>query len=184
MGFGYKNKLHVQKQDIPPDVVKAVEFQINKEIYSQYLYNSMGAYLQCSDLPGMAKWMFKQAREEEEHAFKLIEWLTLKGQRVHLAQIDEPIPQWWDSPQAVFENSLEHEKLVTSLIHSMGEKILPFDKDHPELGIQALVQWFIDEQVEEEESVGKIVQIFVDGKSSNRSMSDIDIEIGNIQHTC
>ncbi|KAH7817694.1 putative Ferritin-like domain [Monocercomonoides exilis] len=161
---------------VPPAVVEAICFQISKELYSQYLYNSMGACFQAKGLPGMARWMYKQAREEQEHAFKFMEWLTTKGQKVNLLPIPAPEVQW-DSPVEVFKQSLHHEEYVTSLIHELGEKILPFDKEHPGLKMPELIKWFEEEQVEEEKSVADVIGMFEAVEKKEKTLEQLDGEI-------
>ncbi|KAH7832114.1 putative ferritin heavy chain [Monocercomonoides exilis] len=166
---------------VPSEVTSAVCKQANAELYAQYLYNAMGFCLQTQGLPGMALWMFKQAHEEEEHAFKLVEFLTLKGQRVKLTAVNEPEAQWWDKPIDAFHAALEHEKKVTAMIHELEAKIMPFHSSHPELGIKELVDWFLHEQEEEEESVGNLIEKLETLQKEKRLMQDIDFKIGQMR---
>jgi ferritin len=130
----------------------AINEQIKNELYSGYLYLAMSAYFEASNLPGFARWMRLQAAEEQEHALKFFDYLHDRGSRVALKAIDQP-PMDWDSPLAVFEDTLEHERKVTGLINKLYELALE-GNDYP---AQAMLQWFIEEQVEEEKNAEQIV---------------------------
>lgn len=130
----------------------AINEQIKNELYSGYLYLAMSAYFEASNLPGFARWMRLQAAEEQEHALKFFDYVHDRGSRVTLKAIDQP-PMDWDSPLAVFEDTLEHERKVTGLINKLYELALE-GNDYP---AQAMLQWFIEEQVEEEKNAEQIV---------------------------
>jgi len=126
--------------------------QINKELYSAYLYLSMSAWAETQNLPGFAHWMHEQFEEETEHALKFFEHVVDRGGRVVLKAIDAPEVEW-KSPLAMFEQVLEHEKYVTSLIHGLYALAVK-ENDYPS---QVLLQWYISEQVEEEKHASYIV---------------------------
>ncbi len=154
----------------------AINEQIKNELYSGYLYLAMSAYFEASNLPGFASWMRLQAAEEQEHALKFFDFVNERGGRVELQAIDQP-PLEFESPLAVFEATLEHEKKVTGLIHGLYELALT-EKDYP---AQVMLQWFIDEQVEEEANATQIVEtlkmvgqkgqalVMLDGRLGQRS---------------
>lgn len=129
-----------------------INAQINKELYSSYLYLSMAAYFEEKSLPGFSKWMHVQADEEREHAMKFYEYLVDRGGRVLLAAIPAPETDW-PSNLAVFQEAQAHEAKVTKSIYDMYEQTLA-EKDFP---TQVLLQWFITEQVEEEKNAAEIV---------------------------
>ncbi|MGD8520702.1 MAG: ferritin [Desulfobacterales bacterium] len=131
----------------------ALNGQLNAEMYSGYMYLSMNAYFKSINLDGFANWMYYQAQEELAHAMKFYEFIISRGGRVKLAQIDAP-PNSWDSPLAVFEATLAHEQKVTGLINDLVEKALE-EHDHAS---NIFLQWFVSEQVEEEESVGGVLE--------------------------
>ena len=131
---------------------KALNGQPNAELYSGYMYMSMHAYFKAVNLDGFANWMFCQAQEELTHAMKFYDFIISRGGRVELTQIDAP-PTEWDSPLAVFEATLAHEQKVTGLINDLVEMALEAH-DH---ATNICLQWFVTEQVEEEESVLEIV---------------------------
>ena len=131
---------------------EAINEQINKELYSSYLYLSMAAYFEDQNLPGFAKWMSMQEGEEREHAMKLYEFLVDRGGRVVLKAIAAPETNW-KSPLELFKQVASHEAAVTASIHSLYEVALK-EKDY---AAQVMLHWFIDEQVEEEKNAGEIV---------------------------
>ncbi len=134
-------------------VQKALNDQLNAETYSAYLYLSKNAYFNTVNLNGFANWMYAQAQEELMHAMKFYEFITQRGGKVVLAEIEAP-PTEWDSPLSVFENTLKHEQLVTRLINELVETALA-ERDH---ATNIFLQWFVTEQVEEEESAGNVLE--------------------------
>ena len=133
-------------------VAKAINYQIQKELYSAYVYLSMAAYFEQENLPGAGNWMRLQSNEEVAHAMKLFDFLNDRGARVVLMPIQGP-PADFPSPIAVFQEALEHERKVTKSIHDLYALAVK-ENDYP---TQSMLQWFIDEQVEEEKSAGDIV---------------------------
>jgi ferritin len=131
----------------------AINDQINKELYSSYLYLSMAAYFECHNLLGFAKWMQVQEGEERGHAMKLYQFLVDRGGRVLLKAIAAPELDWKTSLE-VFKQVAEHEAKVTASINSLYEVALE-EKDY---AAQMALQWFITEQVEEEKNAAEIVQ--------------------------
>ena len=132
---------------------KALNGQVNAELYSSYLYLSMNAYFKSVNLDGFANWMYAQAQEELMHAMKLYDFINQRGGRTLLAAIEAP-PDQWDSPLSVFEDTLKHEKKVTGLINGLVD-IAMEERDH---ATQIFLQWFVTEQIEEEESVGNVLE--------------------------
>jgi ferritin len=131
----------------------ALNDQLNAELYSAYLYLSMNAYFKSVNLDGFANWMYYQAQEELEHAMKFYDFIIQRGGKVQLLQIEAP-PTEWDSPLAVFEATLEHEEKVTGLINNLVD-VAHEERDH---ATNIFLQWFVSEQVEEEESVGGVLE--------------------------
>ena len=132
---------------------KALNGQLNAELYSAYLYLSMNAYFKSVNLDGFANWMYYQAQEELEHSMKFYDFVIQRGGNVMLTQIEAP-PTEWDSPLAVFEATLAHEQKVTGLINELVEIALG-EHDH---ATNIFLQWFVSEQVEEEENVGGVLE--------------------------
>ena len=131
---------------------EALNAQINAEFYSAYIYLSMAAYFEANDLPGLAAWMKAQAREEAGHAMKIYHYIVERAGRVTLTAIDAPATEW-KSPLAAFENAYQHEQHVTSLIH----KLVALAIDENDYATKNMLDWFVDEQVEEEATASAIV---------------------------
>ena len=130
----------------------AMNEQINKELFSSYLYLSMAAYFEDKNLPGFANWMRIQADEERGHAMKFYDFILERGGRVLLKAIDAPKTDWTSSLE-VAEEVAAHEAKVTASINALYELALK-EKDYP---AQVMLQWFISEQVEEEKNAAEIV---------------------------
>ena len=130
----------------------AINDQIQKELYSSYLYLSMSAYFADKSLSGFAHWMRVQEAEEREHAMKLYDFLLERGGRANLKAIDAPKTEW-TSTLEVAEEVAAHEAKVTASIYALYETALK-EKDYP---TQIMLQWFISEQVEEEKNAAEIV---------------------------
>lgn len=130
----------------------AMNEQINKELFSSYLYLSMAAWFEDRNLPGFANWMRIQADEEREHAMKFYEFILERGGRVALKAIDAPKTDWASTLEAV-EEVAAHEGKVSASIHALYELALK-EKDYP---AQVMLQWFITEQVEEEKNAAELV---------------------------
>ena len=130
----------------------AINNQINKELYSSYLYLSMAAYLEDRNLSGFAHWMRVQETEEREHAMKFYDFIVERGGRVMLKAIEAPKTEW-KSTLELAEEVAAHEAVVTASIHALYELALK-EKDY---SAQIMLQWFITEQVEEERNAAEIV---------------------------
>ncbi len=131
---------------------KALNRQINAEIYSSYLYLAMSACFESLGLKGFSNWMRSQTQEELLHAMKFYHYVNERGGRIILAAIDAP-PAEWDSALAVFEATLKHEQKVTGLINDLLDLAIK-EKDH---ATNSFLQWFVTEQVEEEATASEIV---------------------------
>lgn len=130
----------------------AINEQINKEMFSSYLYLSMAAYFETENLPGFGNWLRIQAEEENAHAMKFYNHLLERGGKVELKAIAAPKANWGSAMEAVSE-VLTHEQHVTKSIHDLYEVALK-EKDYP---TQIMLQWFITEQVEEEANATAIL---------------------------
>ena len=131
---------------------KALNDQINKEFGASYLYLSMAAYFAEKNFNGFASWMRIQAAEEGKHALKIFQYVEDRGGRVTLLGIDRPPPDF-PSPIAAFEHARDHEAKVSMGINQLYE-MAATDRDW---ATQAILQWFITEQVEEEKTSTEIV---------------------------
>lgn len=131
---------------------KAFNDQINKELYSEYLYLSMQAYFERLNLKGFVNWMSVQVQEEHAHALGMFDYLNQRGGTVVLEAIDKPETEW-SSPLAVFEQVLEHEEFVTSRINALMD-VAEETKDRAAM---SFLNWYLKEQVEEEDNVGNVL---------------------------
>jgi len=151
----------------------AINEQINKELYSSYLYLSMAAYFESTGLPGAAKWMYAQEGEEKEHAMKLFAHLVDRGGKVTLKAIAAPELEW-AGPMAAFKAVYAHEQIVTQSIHELYEMALK-EKDY---AAQVLLQWFITEQVEEEKHASEIVESMNRIEAHETAVLQLDHQLG------
>jgi ferritin len=133
----------------------AINAQINAELWSAYLYLAMSLDAETKGYKGVANWFYVQFQEEQDHARIFMNYLNSVDAKVTLLPIDE-VPATWDNVLAMFKQTLEHEKKVTSLINNLAA-IANEDRDFA--SINRLV-WFIDEQVEEEENATDLVNKF------------------------
>ena len=138
---------------ISDKIQDAFNAQLNAETYSAYLYWSMAAYFDSINLSGFSNWMRCQAQEEMVHAMKFYSFINERGGRVLMKTIESP-PTRWDSPPAAFEAVYAHEQKVTGLINDLVDLAIA-EKDH---AANAFLQWFVNEQVEEEASADEVVQ--------------------------
>lgn len=127
------------------NVQKALNRQINEELYSSYLYLAMAAHFESENLNGFAHWMKLQSQEEYGHAMKIYEYILQRDGKVSLLQINAPAESW-KTIIALFEEVYEHEKKVSASIDSIVELTIN-EKDY---ATNNFLQWFISEQVEEE----------------------------------
>lgn len=133
-------------------VAKVLTEQVNKELYSAYLYLSMSAYFSDKGLLGFANWMRVQFQEEQAHAMFIYDFLINRGEKVILTAIDTP-PNDWESSLVVMEQVLKHEIYVTSLINNIVN-VAEAAKDRATM---SYMNWFVDEQVEEEANAQDII---------------------------
>jgi ferritin len=137
---------------ISKKMVEAITKQINAELYSSYLYMSMGYYASHINFKGAANWFFVQAQEEQTHATRFAKYLDSLGEHVTLAAIAQP-PTTFRSLLDMFEETLKHEKKVTALINALAD-LAGKEGDHAS---SIMLQWFITEQIEEEQNATEII---------------------------
>lgn len=134
-------------------MLKALNDQINAEMFSSYLYLAMAAHFEDANFPGFAHWMRMQADEEMIHAMKFFDYIIERQGRVTLGALDAPQAEW-PTPLSAFEAALEHEQYISGRINKLVSLALE-EHDH---ATNSFLQWFVDEQVEEEASVDAVVQ--------------------------
>jgi ferritin len=126
--------------------------QVNRELYSAYLYLAMSAHFESVTMKGFAQWMRIQAKEEQAHALKIYDYLIARGGRPSLSAIEAPKAKW-ASAAKVFEDVYAHEQKVTGMINALVDLAVK-EKDHATF---EMLQWFVKEQVEEEEHASEIL---------------------------
>ena len=152
---------------------KAINGQINAELYSAYLYLAMAAWFQERDLPGFANWMRIQVQEEQFHAMKMFDHVLERGGRTDLGAIEAP-PGDWKAPLDVFKATLEHEQKVTGLINDL----VYLARDERDNATEIFLQWFVKEQVEEEDTASGILGQLKLVEGSPQALFLMDRELG------
>jgi ferritin len=151
---------------------KAFNDQIKNELYSAYLYLAMAAYFDSKSLSGFSHWMKVQHKEEVSHAMKMFDFLNDRGVRVLLQPIAQPTLEY-GSTLEVFEETLKHEKKVTSLINALYD--LARQVEDRASGV--FLQWFISEQVEEEKNATQIIETLKMIKPEGPALVMLDREL-------
>jgi len=131
----------------------ALNNQIREEMFSAYLYLSMSAWFQTLNLKGFANWMMVQNQEEQFHAMKIFNFISERGGTVKLQKIDQPQHEW-KTPLEAFEAAYKHEQHITGCINDLVHMAME-EKDR---ATQVFLDWFVNEQVEEEANADEIVQ--------------------------
>jgi ferritin len=158
---------------LKPKVQQAINDQINAEIWSAYIYLSMSSYFTSEGLSGFANWMRIQWQEEISHAMKFFDYLVERGVQPILKPIAE-VPTKWNGPLHVMQETLKHEQHVTSLVNNIMDVAIE-EKDH---ATKSMLQWFIDEQVEEEANAQAIIDDLklVDGNGHGMLLLDRELK--------
>jgi len=158
---------------------KELNEQLNKEFYSAYLYLSMSAYCNRNDFPGAANWFLLQYQEEQDHATRIYNYLIDQDAKVVLKAIEKP-PKSFGTLLEAYEESLAHEQYMTKNLNELSNFALK-EKDHATYN---LLQWFVNEQVEEEATVSEIISklkmvgqdgygiLMIDNELASRSAAD------------
>ena len=166
---------------ISKKMAKELNKQLNKEFYSAYLYLAMSAYCNKSDFPGAANWFLEQYQEEQDHATRIYNYLIDQDAKVDLQAVDKP-PKKFGSLLQTYTESLEHEQFMTKNLNELSNFALQ-EKDHATYN---LLQWFVNEQVEEESTVSDIISklkmvgedgyglLMIDGELGQRSATNSD----------
>ena len=159
-------------------IEKALNEQINAEMWSAYLYLSMAAYCHKTGQPGMAKWFEVQFKEEQDHAKILFNYIVQRNGVVSLKPIDA-VPTEWKSTLDVFASTLAHEQKVTSLINDL----FALTTQENDYATQSMLKWFVDEQVEEEENAQNIIDNLKMIKDNGYGIYMLDKELGARTYT-
>ena len=154
------------------NLYNAINEQINAEMWSAYLYLSMSMDCQAKGYNGIANWFYVQFQEEQAHARIFMNYLNSVDAKVELLPIAE-VRTSWDSVLDMFKQTLEHEKKVTAMINNIAA-IANADKDYAAIN---RINWFIDEQVEEEESARDMIAAFEAVEGNKYGMYMLDKEL-------
>jgi ferritin len=158
---------------ISEKMVKEINDQIQRELFSEYLYLQMAAYFKGENLDGFAHWMEVQAKEEHGHAMKFFNHLYERNAKVVLQPIQQPKNDF-KSPLDVFKYAYEHELTVTKNINNLME----LAKKENDYASESFLKWYVDEQVEEEDSFLRILTILEKIKDSANALFMLDHELG------
>jgi ferritin len=134
-------------------VQEAINEQIRAELHSAYVYLAMSAQFAEENFDGFAHWMRLQAQEELQHAMKLYDYLLERGGHVDLRNVEAPGSDF-GSPLQIFETALEHERMISGMIHALFR----LARKEGDYATEHMLQWFVDEQVEEEDSASRAVE--------------------------
>lgn len=156
----------------------AINAQINAELWSAYLYLSMSMDAEAKGYKGIANWFYVQFQEEQDHARIFMNYLNSRDEKVELMPIDA-VRTEWDSVLDMYRNTLEHEKKVTEMINDMAA-IASADRDYASIN---RINWFIDEQVEEEESAREMIAAFEAVEGNKYGMYMLDKELAARTYT-
>ena len=156
----------------------AINKQINAELWSAYLYLAMSMDAEAKALKGIANWFFVQWLEEQDHARIFQNYLNSSGAKVILHPIDK-VESEWDNPLEMFKQTLKHEKKVTEMIHELV-RLAMSDEDFATL---SRLQWFVDEQVEEEENARDLVDDFSRAENDFGIILELDSKLGEREYS-
>lgn len=156
----------------------AINEQINAELWSAYLYLSMSMDAEAKGYKGVANWFFVQWQEEQDHARIFMNYLNSRDEKVELKPIKE-VPVAWNSVLEMFQETLKHEKVVTSLINNLAA-IAAEDRD---FASSNMLIWFIDEQIEEEENARDMIFAAESVEGDKYGMYQLDKELATRTYT-
>lgn len=160
---------------IKEKLVKAINEQINKELNSEYIYLDMAAYFEGEGLPGFAQFFKVQVQEERFHAMKFYQYLVDRAGKIVLKELDNPHHSY-KSPLEVFEKAYGHEQYITNSINDLMSLAIE-EKDYATV---SMLNWFIDEQVEEEASMSDAIDKLkmIEGSGRGNGLMMLDREFG------
>ncbi len=154
-------------------IEKALNEQVNKELYSSYIYLSMSAYFESKNYGGFANWMKVQSEEEREHAMKIYDYINTRDGRVTLQAIQSPKTEW-AKPLEAFEEAYAHEQYISKSINDLVSLAYE-EKDHATV---EFLNWFVKEQVEEEAASRDVVEKMKMVGDSSNTLFLLDRELG------
>jgi ferritin len=152
----------------------ALNEQINKEMYSAYLYLAMSAYSEFKGLKGFSNWFYVQHQEETDHAMRIYYYLQNQGTQVKLMALEQP-PTDFGTPMDMFQATLKHEQFITKSINGLVDLAVQ-EKDHT---TQIFLQWFVSEQIEEESNDNEIIDKLKLAGEDGNGLFMIDKDLGS-----
>ncbi len=158
---------------IPQELEKMLNEQVKNEINAGYIYLSMAAWFESKNLPGFAGWMKAQHREEMSHAMKIFDYMADRGSKVVLLAIPEPKADFSSAMEA-FQTALAHEQSVTAKIEELYSLSVKLN-DTPSV---IFLQWFVNEQVEEEKTAEDVIAQLSLVKEDSAAMLMLDRHLG------
>lgn len=161
---------------IDKEINDALNKQIQEELNSAYIYLAMVAYFEDLNLPGFSSWMKNQSNEEVGHAMRLFNFVNERGGRVVLQSIPEP-PTNWGSPLEAFRDAYNHEVHISGCIN----KLLELARKKNDYATEVHLHWFVDEQVEEEDTTSLVVNKLGVIGDSGPGLLMLDAELGRRQ---
>jgi len=157
---------------LAPKMEDALNEQLNREMYSAYLYMAMSSHCSNKGLKGFANWFMVQYHEEMFHAMKIYEYINLQGGKAVLKALQQP-PSTFVSPLEMYTKTLEHEQFITRSINDLMELAMA-QKDHAS---QIFLQWYVTEQVEEESNDNEIIAQLVIIRDDPNGLMMLDREL-------
>lgn len=158
---------------IDKKMLQQLNEQITHEIYSAHLYLAMSAHFESTNLKGFATWMRIQYQEEIIHAMKIFDFINSRGEKAIIAQIGAPMTTW-ESPLEAFSDAYKHEQKVTALINALVDTA----ENLKDRATYSFLQWYVDEQVEEEEQTSDVVGKLRLIKDNPHALLMLDSELG------
>jgi len=154
-------------------MLEALNVQANRELYSSYLYLSMSYYFESVKMPGFAGWMRVQAGEELVHTMKMLDYVASAGGRARMLAVEAP-RESWASPVDAFQQVWDHERAVSGLIRALvGVSEAEMDE-----ATRSFLQWYLDEQVEEEESSDSVLNLVKAAGNDATALRAADMKLG------
>lgn len=157
-------------------LVSALNEQIREELASAYLYFAMAADFEHKNRGGIAGWLKAQAGEELQHAMRIYGYVNDRGGKAVLQPLEAPKASW-ESPLAAFDAALKHEQHITGCI----DKLVKLARELDDTATEVFLEWFVNEQVEEEKSTGEIVELFNQVGDSKEALFMVDRELAKRQ---
>ena len=151
----------------------ALNEQINAELHSAYIYLAMSAHFAEQNLDGFAHWMRQQAGEELGHAMKLFDYVLERGGHVELKAVAGPAKKF-GTPLQIFETALAHEKKISAMIHALYD----LARKKKDFATENNLNWFVTEQVEEEDTAGRAVERLRLAGDSTAALLMLDRQFG------